>query len=365
MKRNLSCILFLGLLFFCLSCGKKGPLEPPIIRVPKDIELLEFTQRGSRIFLRWQNPTHYIDGNPVREISKVEIWILEKDRESDSSVEPVTKKDFKKGGKLLISIPQESFADYWIEEGVENPVFQFAHPLDQDFLSKEYYFSFRVMDVRKRNSDYSDPFPLSPVVLPLPPQNVRAAVFEEKIVIHWEPPERNIDLSVPPSIRGYSLFRSEEGKTVRLNSSLIDGLEFEDNDFDFAATYLYLVRAVASNAPPGLESEDSEGFAVTPKDIFPPAPPQGLVVVAGADLFSLSWNANRERDFQGYRVWRKAEGSANFSLLTQDPIPENSYTDTTVEKNQRYHYAITALDNMDNESRKSATVSEILRRGFL
>ncbi len=358
-------ILAVFFLFSFLSCGKKGPLEPPVIRVPKDIELLVLTQRGGVVFLQWRNPTLYIDGNPIREISQVEIWILEKDRDLESSQEPVTGKDFKREGKLLIAIPEEAFADYSIQGSTGSPVLQFVHSLDKDFLNKNYFFSFCVVDVRKRKSNYSEPVLFVPSVLPLPPSNVQAEVFEDKIVIRWDPPEKNIDQSVPPVIGGYNLFRSEDERTIQLNSSLIPNLEYEDTDFVFETTYIYRVRTVASKSVPALESENSEGLTVKPKDIFPPTPPKGLVAVAGADVLSLIWETNREKDFKGYRVWRKAEDESDFVVLTPEPILENAYTDVSVEKNKRYHYAITAMDDLGNESRRSSEVTEILREGSL
>ena len=86
--------------------------------------------------------------------------------------------------------------------------------------------------------------------------------------------------------------------------------------------------------------------------------------VTGADVLSLSWETNSERDLKGYRVWRKAEDESNFVVLTPDPILENSFTDASVEKNKRYYYAITALDKNRNESEKSDAVSEIIKESM-
>ncbi len=58
------------------------------------------------------------------------------------------------------------------------------------------------------------------------------------------------------------------------------------------------------------------------------------------------------------------EGKDEFVLLTPQPIAENAFNDTTVEKDKRYHYAVTAQDNSGNESRKSESVSEIIKDGF-
>jgi hypothetical protein len=346
-----------------LSCGKKGPLEPPVIRIPKDIEIHALRQRGKNLYLQWINPTHYVDGNPIRELFEIEIWILEREKDSEDPEEPVTEKNFRKEGKLLRVIPNESFSEHLIQTNTEASVLQVVLPLDENFLRKKYYISFRAVDTRKRKSDYTDPAVLVPAVLPFPPVNLQAEVFEDKVVIRWDPPEKNIDQSVPPRVAGYNLFRSQEGRIIRLNSGLVSNREYEDSDFVFETAYVYRVRAVASPTEPVLESEDSESLTVVPKDTFPPAPPRGLVAIAGSDVLSLSWETNSESDLRGYRVWRKAEQESNFAVITPNPILENSFTDVSVEKNKRYYYAITALDEMDNESRMSSVISEILREG--
>ena len=66
-----------------------------------------------------------------------------------------------------------------------------------------------------------------------------------------------------------------------------------------------------------------------------------------------------ESDFSGYRVWRKKEGEEEYRLLTPEAIRENTFTDTSIEKGIRYHYAVTAVDKQGNESERSDSVSEI------
>jgi len=58
------------------------------------------------------------------------------------------------------------------------------------------------------------------------------------------------------------------------------------------------------------------------------------------------------------------EGEDEFVLLTPQTIAENAFNDATVEKNKRYHYAVTAQDRSGNESRKSRSVSEVIKDGF-
>ena len=140
--------------------------------------------------------------------------------------------------------------------------------------------------------------------------------------------------------------------------------KYKDKKFQFGKMYRYFVRASATTSPPFLESEDSEIVEVLAKDIFPPDPPSGLVSVMTGDFISLSWDANQEKDLAGYRVWRREEQQGSYRLLTPELVRGNSYNDTAVKKNKRYHYVITALDESGNESLKSEIASEIIKEGY-
>ena len=348
---------------------------PPIVRIPKRAENVVLTQRGAKVFLRWKNPVNYIDGNPIVGLSEVEIWLLEREwseieipelTETGEPVEPNWEKEFKNEGRLLLTITKEELPDYIFDSVQENPVMQFIYPLEKDFMSKKYFFSLRVKDIRRRKSLYSTPISFDAKILSHPPLNFNAEVFADKIEMKWDPPGENIDLSTPPLVAGYNVFRAaEKSKAVRLNPTLIKGRTYEDKTFDFSTTYSYFVRVSSSESPPYQESEDSEVLEISPKDTFAPAPPKGVVLVMGPDILSLSWDANQESDLGGYRVWKRAEGESEFAALMKEPILENAYTDTSVDKNIRYYYAITSMDKAGNESRKSNTISEIIRDGFL
>ncbi len=82
MKRFSPFLVPLFFLLFFAFCGKKGPILPPLKRALQKIEVLDITQRGDKIILEWENPTAYTDGSSLSEISEVEIWLVEQERES-------------------------------------------------------------------------------------------------------------------------------------------------------------------------------------------------------------------------------------------------------------------------------------------
>jgi fibronectin type 3 domain-containing protein len=214
-------------------------------------------------------------------------------------------------------------------------------------------------------------------------------VFEDHIRVSWEGREQPkeeaapvivsviIPLMIPPMTvpvtlpttpsttpaptAGFNVYRSEgENPAVRMNSALLETSEFLDKDFLFGRTYRYFVRAALGSKPP-LESDDSEAVEVAAKDVFPPAPPSGLTAIGGRGFIALSWEGGRESDLTGFRVWRRPAGEGEFAPVATLTGADSSFSDLKVEKNQRYEYAITALDSAGNESPRSAAVTGVVR----
>jgi hypothetical protein len=95
---------------------------------------------------------------------------------------------------------------------------------------------------------------------------------------------------------------------------------------------------------------------VTPRDIFPPAVPQGLVAALlpgstpGTVLVDLSWSINLEPDLAGYRVYRSEQEGTRGQLVTPDLLLTPAVRDNSVEPGHRYWYTVTAVDRAGNES---------------
>lgn len=394
MKKFFSFFIIYSLVFLSISCGKKGALLPPIIKIPQKIKTLKAYQRGKKIILEWTNPGAYTDGSPLTGIKEVEIWLvqsklgLEKSSkranqseenlktkvgrkgklnssQSSSGEKIISLKEFKRQAKLLATLSQDKLAEYLIKNQSKKPKYRYEYLLaGEDFLSKRYIFGLKVIDQKKKSSDFSEFIAIEPKVLPLPPQDLKYTVYQDKIEISWTPPEKNIDQSTEVEIKGYNVYRYEKGQQPqRLNSEIIENEKYGDRDFVFGKTYYYFVRASVSGVSSG-ESADSEIIEVVAQDKFPPASPSGLMSMAGPGYITLSWDENKEKDLAGYRVWRKKEGEGEFVLLTPEPIKVNNFTDNKVEKNKRYYYALTAQDIFGNESPKSEAVSEILKEGY-
>ncbi len=356
---------FLPLVLFALTafpgCGKKGPIEPPLIRIPQAVQDLVVLQRGGRVFLYWTNPEAYIDGNPIESVAEVEVWLIREDTASLSEVKKWAGEEFENEAALLIRIPSDRFGSLRPPEDSAAGLSFIYLPNAEDFGRRVLTFALRVRDGKKRASDFTEPVSLDLRWPPPPPQKVRAEVFEDHILVRWEDgiePEKDAGGA---KTGGYNVYRlSPETPFRRLNPALIKGKEYSDTDFLFGESYRYFVRSVLESTP-GVESEDSEPVEVTARDTFPPASPSGLTVIGGSEFIVLSWEANGESDLEGYKVWRRIAGKGEFVLIATLTAAESAFQDAEVEKKTRYEYAITAFDTAGNESRKSESASGIMR----
>ncbi|NIO48910.1 MAG: hypothetical protein GTN73_05665 [Candidatus Aminicenantes bacterium] len=371
MKRFSLFLIPLFLLFTFVFCGKKGPILPPVKKIPQKVEVFEIAQRGKKLILEWENPEAYTDGSSLSNIAEIEIWLIEQERKNaekgSGGDNKVTLAEFERIARLVVSIKKERFSAYQTTRGDTPGKFRYFYELKgKDFTRKNFIFGIRVKDRKKRKSAFSDLLLIVPEIISLPPAGIKATVFKDRIEITWNPPEKNIDQSSPAHFKGYNVYRlGEAGPAHRLNSQLVKERKYSDKDFLLGEVYRYFLRAVVSDSPTLSESDDSEVLEVLAKDTFAPAVPSGLVSIATEDFISVSWDANLEKDLAGYRVWRKMEGEKEYIPLTPLPIQENAFNDTNVERNKRYYYAVSALDKSGNESPKSERVSQTMKDGFL
>jgi len=106
----------------------------------------------------------------------------------------------------------------------------------------------------------------------------------------------------------------------------------------------------------------SETVTIDAKDIFPPAVPAGLAVVADAQAkaMDLSWTPDTDADLAGYVVYRRdvTAGGAMERISGSGPIVPPSFSDSNVVPGHRYAYAVSAVDQDGNQSAPSGEVEE-------
>jgi len=185
-----------------------------------------------------------------------------------------------------------------------------------------------------------------------------------------------VDASVPPGPTTYNVYRElapdpfvlppaatlpsrRVVAPMALNPAPLAATSIADT-VEFGRARCYTVRAQRG----AVLSEPSPPACITPIDVYPPAAPAGLAAVPSEGGISLIWEPNAELDLGGYLVLRREAGDGTLRQLTDTPIGEARYRDTTVQPGTRYIYSVVAVDTqlpLPNVSAQSELVEETAR----
>jgi hypothetical protein len=354
-KRYNRIILFLSALslsVFFGACGKRKPPLPPIERVSQKVEISGF-QRGNQVRLSWTMPNRNAPNGSILNIARADVYRL---AENINSPESLTEEEFANRSTLItsLSITDADFTkktlNYFdtLQFAGQNIRLRYAVRFVNDSGSKAAFSNFLLIEPIAKIAEFPA---LSPV-----------QVSQNDVLLSWKPPETNIDGSKPVNILGYNVYRASKAETTAkmVNQTPIMENEFADKTFEFDTNYKYFVRTVSlgANAEP-VESLESNIVEITPKDTFPPSPPNAVTIAASPNTISIFFVANIEKDVIGYKVYRSND-KADWQLLNDKLLETNTFQDTKVESGKTYFYYLIAVDKFGNESEKSEIVSEIV-----
>lgn len=353
-------IFLLSVLGGCAAPAEPVERKP---KVPAAVTDLAARQSGNDVILTFTLPTETLDRRPLKQSPAIEIY---RGIEQTRSKGPAP---------LLVTIPSAMVSRY-----TEHNHVRYVDSLNAaDFASLPFIgavYTIRTRVSEKRGSADSNAAEL--VLFPAPDaiEDLKAEITHSGVVLKWTPPQKSLTGSVPP-IAGYHIYRAEAIPTaqaeatpgnLKLKAPLTQigsavSAEYSDAQAEFDHTYVYSVRSAAQYSDESLESKDSNSVIVTPRDTFPPAVPQGLVVVmipaqggVPANL-DLSWAISPETDIAGYNVFRSEQEAARGERLNVELLRTPSYRDMSVMPGRRYSYSVTAVDRSGNESPASAAVS--------
>lgn len=357
-----------SIFLFSAGCGAPGEPVPPSPPVPVAIKDLAAEQAGDGVQLSFTLPSNSISGEKLPAPPAVEIL--------RGSVKPDGSADAK-SFRVVYTIPGALVENYRADGHV-----RFTDPIAPEETKSHpggaVAYIVRTRASQKRASADSNVVSLR--VLPVPARiaSVEARVTESAVELTWPAPSVTAAGEPVSTISGYRIYRSEfhpsapgsfpqdlrpgqpESPAALLASSETNS--YRDSSFVFDHTYAYTVRSVIQVEGNELESSDSQVVTVTPRDIFPPAAPQGLVAALlpgsapGTVLVDLSWSINLETDLAGYRAYRSEQEGTRGQLVTPDILPTPAVRDTSVEPGHRYWYTVTAVDRAGNESAPSTPV---------
>ncbi len=369
--------------FLAAGCAAPGePIERKP-RAPTPVADLAATQRGNDAILSFTLPKESVDRRPLKQQPTIEIYrdfaaVPASSGAANANAAP----NAPENPTLLVTIPS-AMVDQYDDRG---------HIRYLDSLKPEDFTQHpgaqALYIVRTRTSPKKESADSNVAALRIEPAadaitDLQAQVTHQGVVLNWTPPQKNLVGSAPP-IASYRVYRSEpasQSESGTLNSSKenskvnskvnsplvrigdISTPPFRDSQISFGNTYTYSLRSVEQYQDLQLESGDSNLATVTPRDTFPPAAPQGLVVVfvpahdAAPAYFDLSWSISAENDIAGYNIYRTEQGGAPGNKLNPQLLLTPSFRDMNVVSGHHYFYTVTAVDRAGNESPASAAAS--------
>ena len=174
-----------------------------------------------------------------------------------------------------------------------------------------------------------------------------SAAAHDSLTLTWDDPQ-------DANITGYRVMRGPDaGSLATLANTQSDSNEYTDSTVAPETTYHYAVMALSQNG----DSTQSGTFSVTTPAAPRPEAPTGLTAdPVSHDSLTLTWNDPQDANITRYRILR---GPAAESLPTLEAGTKNAgteYTDSTVEPETTYHYAVIAL-SPDGDGDQSDAIS--------
>jgi fibronectin type III domain protein len=365
------------------AAGCAAPSEPTARHapIPTAVTDLAAVQQGHRVILSFTLPKKTTDSKPLPADLSVEIYR----QVVAAGAKPAAAPAFSQR-ELAVTIPSAMVSHYADSGHLEFP-FELKTASVAQPPGEQTVFMVRTRVNEKKVSADSNPTSLH-LYEPFPPANISAKITHDAIILSgWGvalpagPSASSAESTQIPSDAHYRIFRAEapanaaaspaqagnENQSAphleQLAELPLTVMTYEDTNFAFDRTYIYSVRTVAKFGSTWIESDDSNLLAVTPKDIFPPSAPQGIVIVyvpaaTGVPAhLEISWSISPETDLAGYDIYRKEQGNDTALKLNPRPLLTPSYRDMSIQPGTSYSYTVKAVDRAGNESPASEPAS--------
>jgi fibronectin type 3 domain-containing protein len=350
----------LAFTFSFSACGKRRPPLPPVEAVPQRTELLSGVQRGNLVILSWPAPRRNAPDISVQSIRRVDVYRL---AEGVRDPLPLTEEEFSERATLIGSVPFEQ-----IEQAKDTITYTDELSLTEPVRLR---YAVRYVNASNQRAAFSNFLLIEPAasVSQPPVVNPSPVVTQNAVTIRWQVPVANVDNTTPANLVGYNVYRSARSASqpaqTPLNARPITATSFADQTFTFGEEYVYVVRAVSlGTGNDRVESLNSNSVTVTPRDIFPPAPPSGLAVAPSPSpqhSLNIFFAANQEADVAGYNLYRSEDPNQpmkQWTKINKTLLDRTTYKDENVQPGKKYYYYVTAVDTAGNESDPSEVRSE-------
>jgi len=304
------------------GCGSIGQPLPPALHTPQRVLDLSAAEHGDKILVQFTLPTRTTENLLIQKPVTAELGIGPASTPFDL---------WEANAKRFTDIP------------TAKPAVKYEVPAAA-WIGKDVVIAVRILSDKDRTAGWSNQVTLS-VITPLaPPAGLDPQAVPEGIRLTWQ--------GAAPM---YRIFRRVDGDENAATLAETDRRTYTDTTIEYLKTYHYSVEAFRAAGDVRASSERTPEAGITPKDVWPPPVPTGLAAIASPGRVELAWDPSVAPDLAGYNIYR-VEGQG--PLMKIGEMREGpSYSDHGVVPGKTYRYAVSAFDQIPNESERSAPVS--------
>lgn len=306
------------------GCGSISTTLPPALHIPQRVVDLSAIQQADKILVQFTLPSRTTENLLIRKPVTVDLRIGTANTPFDLETWAAS---------------AQSFSDVHVDE----PAVRYPVPAAA-WIGKTVVIAIRVLSDRGRTEGWSNQATLS-VIPPLAaPLGLAKEETAEGVRLTWQGDD--------PIYRVYRRLGDRDNATALVETSRAS---YTDTTIEYGQTYHYSVEGFRNAGDVHAVSERTPEVSCTPIDTWPPPVPTGLAAVASPGRVELVWDRSITSDLAGYYIYR-AEGEGPFVKIGETREGP-SFSDLTVVSGKTYRYAVSAFDQIPNESEKSAPVS--------
>ena len=302
------------------GCGYIGPIQPPVLDIPQRVTDLRAGEFGDKIIADFTIPGLTTEGLVLKSVRSVELFV-------GVAPNPFSDAAFVASAKR-----------YEVTATGPGPL---THEIPiAEWIGKTVMVRVRSTGPKGKTSDWSNFVSLTIDPALAQPADVKVENLPAGIAVTWQ----------GPAGAHYHLYRAAGTDGPALLDSVNDA-HYLDGAVEFGTSYQYFVETFQGNFQ---RSVTTAAPAIAREDTFAPSVPAGLTAEPGTHSIELSWERNTDARFQGYNVYRSAEGGEFEKIASLIVAP--AYSDRTVETGKRYRYQISAVGTNGLESARSAVL---------
>lgn len=361
-----------GFLVLLAGCGLAANPQPPTLWLPEPVRDLAVVRVGNEVHLRWEMPKNTTDKVALKGDQRAHLcWI-------DGAAPPPGRTPPNPAPSTGLPNCTTAADDAFAPEKPANATVSMPADLTTGPPRVVTYFV-ELQNHAGKTAGPSNPGWIATGPAPSAVTGLRLQAQAEGVVLHWQKanPQPGLVLRIhrtlitppgapKPSESSGATLPQEQVLEVDLDQS--DPGQALDRDAALDHTWRYTVERVLKlnldRHPLEILGDPSQPITIDAKDVFPPAVPTGLAVVADeqAHALDVSWTPDTDADLAGYIVYRRdiTAGTAAERVSGKSLLVPTSLEDRSVAGGHRYAYSVTAVDQDGNESARSPEVEESL-----